>query len=212
MFACGCTTIIDAIKGAGSSNAADEGSIPAATYDRPGPRVRPGVVLAVQVSTLAQPPVSMTVQADPEGFITLPYLLQEPVLCKDLTLDALKQKLVKAYQNYIRQPQVTVTFGPYDANAGVSPWGYVTVLGDVGSPGQVNMPPTMDLTVTRVIQKTGGFRPFANKSHVVVYSCDQDGKKTRTVVDVDEIGAKGRIEKDITLQSGDVVWVPESWY
>ena len=27
-----------------------------------------------------------------------------------------------------------------------------------------------------------------------------------------EIGEKGRIEKDIVLRAGDVVWVPETWY
>ena len=206
---CGCTAIMDMFRGKGTRII--ESDIPASTYDGYGPRVRPGVQLIVRVGSVGQPPMTMTVQVDPDGSVLIPYLLEDPVYCKDLGLDAFKQKLVKAYQQYIKQPQVSVTFGPYDGH-GVSPWGYVTVLGEIGSPGPVNMPPTMDLTITKVIQQAGGFKPFANKRHVQVSSCDKDGNRTRTIVDVIEIGEEGRNDKDITLKSGDVVWVPETWY
>ena len=119
------------------------------------PRVRPGVALVVVVSAggSAQP-ATMQVQVDQNGDLTLPLLLQSPVACDGLTLDALRQKLVKLYSDYYKQPQVTVTFAPYDGK-GVSPWGTVTVLGEVASPGPVNMPSTMDLTVTKVLQAAG---------------------------------------------------------
>ena len=139
------------------------------------------------------------------------YLVQSPVACDGLTLDALKQKLVKLYSEYYKQPQITVTFAPYEGK-GVSPWGTVTVLGEVAMPGPVNMPSTMDLTVTKVLQAAGGLRPFANKSKIRVSRCDKDGKKSTYIIDLIEIGEKGRIEKDIVLRAGDVVWVPETWY
>ena len=94
----------------------------------------------------------------------------------------------------------------------MSPWGTVTVLGEVAMPGPVNMPSTMDLTVTKVLQSAGGLRPFANKSKIRVSRCDKDGKKSTYIIDLIEIGEKGRIEKDIVLRAGDVVWVPETWY
>lgn len=186
-----------------------ETEVPQAVFDGYGPRVRVGVVLVIRVGTAAQPPVSMTVQVDPDGSVMIPYLLEEPIYCKDMTLEDFKQKVVSAYQAYIRQPQVSVTFGPYDGH-GVSPWGYVTVLGQVGSPGPVNMPPTMDLTITKVLQQAGGLGPFASKGRVQIWSCDKEGNRTRTIVDIDEIGEDGRCDKDVTLKSGDVVWVPES--
>ena len=177
-----------------------------------GPRVRPGIALVVVVSAggSAQP-ATMQVQVDQSGNLTLPLLLQSPVACDGLTLDALRQKLVKLYSDYYKQPQVTVTFAPYDGR-GVSPWGTVTVLGEVASPGPVNMPSTMDLTVTKVLQAAGGLRPYANKSNIRVSRRDKDGRKTTYVIDLIEIGEKGRIEKDIVLRAGDVVWVPETWY
>ena len=177
-----------------------------------GPRIGPGMALLVQVGSATTPIRDMPVMVDQNGDITLPYLLQEPVACDGLGLEALKQKLVKAYSLYIRQPQVTVTFGPYDQRSGVSPWGTVTVMGEVGTPGPVNMPPTMDLTVTKVLQVAGGVKPFADSSRIKVTRCDKDGKQTTTIVDLREIGENGRFDKDMLLKAGDVIYVPETWY
>ena len=207
MGLCGCETVQDLIGG--SSQKVDS-SVVATWWD--GPRVRPGVNLIIQVGTVAAPPTVMNVEVDQNGDITLPLLLQEPVACDGLTLDALKQKLTKAYSKYYRQPMITVTFGPFDARGGVSPWGTVTVLGEVNRPGPVNMPSTMDLTVTKVLQEAGGCKPFADKSSILVTRCDRDGTQTRTEVDIKEIGKDGRIDKDMPLRAGDVVWVPETWY
>lgn len=204
---CGCASIADSI----GSIFAEPDPIPpefAAKYVD-GPRVRIGVLLSVQVSTMAQAPVTMQVQVDQSGNITLPLLLQEPVHCDGMKLEELKDRLVKEYAVYYKQPQVMVTFGNVD-QGGVSPWGTVTVLGEVASPGKVNMPSTMDLTVTKVIQAAGGMKPFANKSKVQVTRCDREGKQTKYIVDIEEIGKNGRIDKDMILSAGDVVWVPET--
>ena len=216
LFLCGCATISDALSGFfdDGSDRGDNSALAdaAATYNDGKPRVRPGVVVIVQVSSVGQQPVTMQAQVDQNGEIILPYLLDKPVLCDGLTLDVLKDKLMKAYEYYIKQPQLTVTFAPFDGKTGVSPWGTVTVLGEVASPGPVNMPPTMDLTVTKVLQAAGGLKPFANKGKIRITRCEKDGSKTITIVDLNEIGKEGRVEKDIALRAGDVVWVPESWY
>lgn len=193
---------------------ADEDPIDAAAVAKywDGPRIGPGMVLEIQVGSATTAPKEMGVLVDQNGEITLPYLLQEPVACDGLGLDALKQKLVKEYSVYIRQPQVTVTFGKYDERSGVSPWGTVTVLGEVGNPGPVNMPATMDMTVTKVLQVAGGVKPFANKSRIIVTRCDKDGNQTRTRVNLHEIGEDGRFDKDMVLKAGDVIYVPETWY
>lgn len=186
-----------------------DSSVVATWWD--GPRIRPGVALVIQVGTVSAPPTKMEVLVDQNGEITLPLLLQEPVACDGLTLESLKLKLIKAYSRYYRQPMITVTFGQFDAR-GVSPWGTVTVLGEVMQPGPVNMPATMDMTVTMVLKAAGGCKPFADKTAIRVTRCDKDGNQTRTVVNLNEIGKDGRADKDIQLRAGDVVWVPETWY
>jgi len=177
-----------------------------------GPRIGPGMALVVLVGSATMPPKEMSVLVDQNGEITLPYLLQGPVACDGLGLEALKAKLVKEYSVYIRQPQITVTFGPYDDRSGVSPWGTVTVMGEVGTPGPVNMPATMDMTVTKVLQVAGGVKQFADKSNITVTRCDKNGKQTRTKVDLREIGEDGLFDKDMVLKAGDVIYVPETWY
>ena len=208
---CGCETVTDGVRGffGGDSSKVDS-SVVATWWD--GPRIRPGVLLIIQVGTAAAPATSMNVVVDQNGDVTLPLLLQEPVACDGLTLDALKQKLTKAYSKYYRQPMVTVTFGPFDARGGVSPWGTVTVLGEVSRPGPVNMPSTMDMTVTKVLQEAGGCKPFADKSSIRVTRCERDGTQRRFTVDIKEIGKDGRVDKDMLLRAGDVVWVSETWY
>ena len=204
---CGCETIQDFV---GGGNHRVDSSVVATWWD--GPRIRPGVLLIIQVGVSGSPPTVMNAEVDQNGDITLPYLLQKPVACDGLTLESLKQKLVKAYLEYLRQPMITVTFGPFDARGGVSPWGTVIVLGEVARPGPVNMPSTMDMTVTKVLQEAGGCKPFADKSAIVVSRCDKEGNQTKTKVDINEIGKGGRIDKDMPLRAGDVVWVPETWY
>ena len=203
---CGCETLVESFR---DKQENVDSAVVATWWD--GPRIRPGIQLVVQVGTVAAPPTTMNVIVDQKGDVTLPLLLQEPIACDGITLEAFKQKLVKAYSKYLRQPMITVTFAPFDGK-GVSPWGTVTVLGEVGNPGPVNMPATMDLTVTKVLQAAGGCKPFADKTAIRVTRCDKDGNQTRTVVNINEIGKDGRVDKDMPLRAGDVVWVPERWY
>ena len=86
------------------------------------------------------------------------------------------------------------------------------MLGEVVSPGPVNIPSTMALPVTKALQMAGGLKPFADRSAICVTRCDKDGRQTRTYVDLKEIGKDGRVDKDMSLRAGDVVWVPETWY
>ena len=208
MNLCGC---IDAIVSLVSPQEKEVVDLTGLRYWDPEgkPRLKPGVGVWVQVGSTGLKPVEMEAQVDSRGEVALPYLLTEPVLCDGLTIEAFQQKLVKIYQKYIKQPLVTVRFTAFDLKTGVSPYGTVNVLGQVNSPGPVNMPPTMDLTVTKALMAAGNTRQFADKSKVQVTRCDKDGQRTVTIVDLDEIGKEGRIDKDMQLRPGDVVYVYE---
>lgn len=176
-----------------------------------GPKVGPGIALNVMVGASSMAPIQMALIVDQNGDIMLPHLLQQPVHCDGLSLDELKQKLVQEYSVYYRQPLVSVTFGDYDGH-GVSPWGTVMVMGEVANPGPVNMPPTMDLTITKVIQLAGGFKPYADKTAIKVTRCDKELNRTCTKIDFRDIGEGGRMDLDMKLRAGDVVYVPATWY
>ena len=172
------------------------------------PRIRPGVALIVQVGAYGNnSSETMNVTVDQNGNITLPPLLKEPIFCDGFTLAALRQRLVSTYSSYYRQPLVTVTFAPYDGK-GVSPWGTVTVLGEVGNPGPVNMPATMDLTVMKVLRAASGCKLCADKTRIRVTRCDKGGNQWRIFVNINEIDKGNHVGKNMPLRPGDVVWVP----
>ena len=70
----------------------------------------------------------------------------------------------------------------------------------------------MELPVTKALQLAGGVKPYANSSSIQVTRCDKDGRQTKVKVDLKEIGEGGRVDKDMLLRAGDVVWVPVSLF
>ena len=205
----GCETIWNAVVGPDDGPAVDVDQL--ATYFDGEPKVRPGVALAISVTaTGAAGSSAKQYFVDAEGYITME--LVGRIKCDGLTLVGLQEKIAAAYKEYLREPHVTATFIYQAGQNMVSPWGTVTVMGEVARPGPVDVPPTLDLRVTRALQLAGGVNPIADKRRVQVTRCDKDGKRTKTKIDLLEIGEEGRPDKDMLLRAGDVVWVPMSWY
>lgn len=176
-----------------------------------GPVVRPGVALAISVTaTGASGREQKQYFVDAEGYITMDLVGQ--VKCDGLSLIELQQKITEAYKQYYIDPHVTAVFIYQSGQNMVSPWGTVTVMGEVQRPGPVDVPSTQDLRVTRALQLAGGVTNIADKRRIRVTHCEKDGTKTKTRVDLVEIGEEGRPDRDIILRAGDVVWVPMSWY
>ena len=206
-FACGCSTVAGLFSDGGGEQV--DPDVLATYFD--GPKVRPGVALGISVTaTGTQGVQAKQYFVDAEGYITMDLIGQ--VKCDGLTLIGLQQKITAAYKEYFLDPHVTATFIYQAGGNMVSPWGTVTVLGEVGRPGPVDVPATMDLRVTRALQLAGGANSLADKRRVLVTRCDKDGKQHKTRVDLIEIGEEGRPDKDMLLKAGDVVWVPMSWY
>jgi protein involved in polysaccharide export with SLBB domain len=66
-------------------------------------------------------------------------------------------------------------------------------------------------TLTKVILAAGGIATFGDGSKVRVLRYDANGKKFETRVNVDRIMKNGDFEKDIVIQNGDWIIVPEKW-
>ena len=202
---CIISDVLDMVFGDGKKGEVDP--IPLAIYFD-GPKVRPGVALSISVTAVGAANSSQKQYfVDAEGYISMELIGQ--VKCDGMTLVGLQKKLESAYKQYFHKPSVTVHFVP---GQGVSPYGTVTVLGEVGRPGPVDVPPTMDLRLTKALQMAGGVNAIGNKRNVQVTRCDKDGKQTKTKVDLVEIGEEGRPDKDMLLKAGDVVWVPVQYW
>ncbi len=87
--------------------------------------------------------------------------------------------------------------------------GKVYLVGQLRTSGPQDIPSDEALTLTKAILRAGGFTDFADKKHVKVTRKRPAGVEPESfTVDVVEIIEKGKMDKDLTLQSGDLVFVP----
>jgi len=194
-----------------------EGDVPFAEadlaewYEDGDPIIRPGLVLRLGVTASGAPVVQETLQeVNSSGDILL--ALVGSVKCEGLTLLGAQDKIAEAYKAFVIEPQVTVSFA-YTPNSGMkSPWGSVLMMGAIGRRGPVDMTSTRDLTVTRALMQVGNVTAMGDETRVRVARRHKDGTLQKFKVNVEKIGKQGRLDLDLKLRPGDVVYVPETWY
>ena len=89
--------------------------------------------------------------------------------------------------------------------------GKVYLVGPVRMAGPQELPSDEVLTVSKAILRAGGFNDYADQKHVKITregGADKSDKVT-LVVDVGQIFDQGKTEKDVPLQSGDLIYIPE---
>ena len=99
-------------------------------------------------------------------------------------------------------PYVTVTVKEYHKR-------FVTVLGEVNRPGTVDFPSEQTLDLATAISTAGGFTKVANKNKIQI---TRGGKQlTYNLSDLLRSGAEGE-SKQILMEPGDVIYVPQSFF
>ena len=170
--------------------------------------MRPGLVVNVTVIVAGKKQIEeIGRRVSESGTLTLPLL--GALAVDGETLDSLTTLLTTKYREYFVAPQVMLEFVRNDQTAGISPWGYITVLGQVKRPGRVDIPPTRDLTVSLAIQQAGGFDVSAKETAILVTRRTAAGQSITRQINLREIGERGQVDKDIVLLPDDVVYVPE---
>lgn len=86
----------------------------------------------------------------------------------------------------------------------------VFVSGQVTRPGPVTAKMSQGITLLQAIAGAGGLAQGAKPTAIMIKRVDKAGKETRLNVNLKDI-IKGK-KKDIKLQEGDVVHVPESFW
>ena len=82
------------------------------------------------------------------------------------------------------------------------------VLGAVNKPGNVDLPADRRFTVSMAVSFAGSYTKFASTGNVQVLRQASIGPARKFVVDLDAV-LEGRMDLDLPLEPGDVVWVPE---
>src|SRR5215813_2447130 len=133
----------------------------------------------------------------PSGRISLA-LIQGGVFVNGKTVDEVAELIKKKYDEYIVDPQVTVSLDK------ASSYRY-SVIGDVGQPGVRLM--NHRLTVTEALSEAGGVLSTGDKSKVVVLRRQSNGVLSPIPVNVAQI-YKGRAPDSVYLVPGDQIIVP----
>ncbi|HEU5396122.1 MAG TPA: polysaccharide biosynthesis/export family protein [Verrucomicrobiae bacterium] len=135
------------------------------------------------------------------GDVDVPYLGRFPAAgktCKQLA-QQLKAELEKKY--YYRATVIV------SVESMVSR-GVIYLVGAVRNPGPLELPRDDVLTVSKAILRAGGFTDFADEKHVRI-TRKGEGAQEAFTEDVSQVLDKGRTEKDQTVESGDLIYIPE---
>lgn len=133
----------------------------------------------------------------PSGRISLS-LIPGGVFVNGKTVDEVAELIKKKYDEYIIDPQVTVSLDK------ASSYRY-SVIGDVGEPGIRLM--NRRMTVTEALAEAGGVLQTGDKSRVVVLRRQANGLLSPIAVNVSAI-YKGRAPDNTYLVPGDQIVVP----
>jgi len=106
-------------------------------------------------------------------------------------------------RDYLVNPQVRVFIEEYHVKQ-------ISVLGAVQQPGKYDMSAERATTVLEAIAMAGGFNDVADENSNRIIR--KDGNEEKIIrIKVSEITKRGKKEKDIVLNPGDIIFVSESF-
>ena len=179
------------------------------TVNSSSPKINPGMLLNISVEVAGKDEIykeSCNVSRD--GDINLPLLKNVAVV--GLTIVEAEKKLTKLCVEYFVEPQVDISFSRTGQDNFVSPWGYVTVMGNVVKPKRIALPQGKKLKLSEAVTLAGGLAPSAKSRSVVLIRRDATGKIVKKKVNLRSIIARGKIDKDVDLLPNDYIFVPET--
>jgi polysaccharide export outer membrane protein len=156
--------------------------------------IQPGDLL--EVSVWREEYLEREVVVQPDGKISFP--LVGVLNAGGTTVDEVQTRVAERLAQYIPDPVVTVSIKEIRGNR-------VYVLGQVQSPGQFIMNPTVD--VIQALALAGGTTPFAELNDIKILRRSEN-RQMLIEFRYGDIARGRNLEQNIILQSGDVIIVP----
>ena len=157
----------------------------------------------IRITVHEQPDLETKTRVSKDGYITFPLIGK--VRAEGLTIQELEITIKEDLEkDYLVTAQVLAFIETYHPRQ-------VSVMGEVNTPGKYDMPEQKEITLLEAIAMAGGFTEDADKNKTRVMRTKEDEQET-IIIRVRDITEKGEKEKDIVLEPGDVVFVPESFF
>jgi polysaccharide export outer membrane protein len=174
-------------------------SVTAAQTTAAAPDYRLGPGDSIKVQVFQNPELGLEARVSESGVVNYP--LVGPLQLGGLTLQQAEQKIAEALQkkDILKAPQVNI-------NVSTVRGSQVAVLGQVNKPGRFPLE-TTNVRVSEIVAAAGGITPQGDDR--VVVTGTRNGQPFRKEVDVQALLA-GRSQDDVTLASGDTIFVDKA--
>ena len=173
----------------------------------PGSAAVPGYIIGpgdtLNVFVYRDPEFSAEVPVRPDGRISTP--LVPDIMALGKTPAQVGEEIRDRLKKYVTDPLVTVMVtgfgGPLDRE--------IKIIGEVSQPMAV--PYRAQMSVLDLMIMAKGLTRFADGNRAVIVRRDAD--RTRTYgVRLDDLLKNGDVSKNIDLQPGDTLFVPQAWF
>ena len=158
-------------------------------------RLQPGDVLDVQFRY--SPEFNQTITVQPDGYISLE--ISGDLKVAGLTVEQARQSILKRASERLQDPVATVILKEFQRP-------YFVVAGEVTQPGRIEM--RESVTAIQAIMLAGGMKETARSSQVVVFRRINSDMAEVKLLNLKSIRRTSDLENDLTLQAGDMVYVP----
>lgn len=160
--------------------------------------LKPSDILTVEV--FQEKDLKKQVRVEGDGTVAL--ALIGKVKVAGMTVAEAQSLITELYnRDYLVDPQVSVLVTDFSPKI-------VHVLGQVNNPGVVQIPPDRELTLTEAIAAVRGVTRLGNPKSITIKRVEDDGRARQMEVNFNRIVTDPDV-KDISLEEGDTVFVPE---
>jgi len=158
-------------------------------------RLTPGDVLEVQFRY--SPEFNQTVTVQPDGYISLE--IGGDLKVAGLTVEQTREAILRKANTRLQDPVATIVLKEFQKP-------YFVIAGEVALPGKIEM--RERVTALQAIMLAGGMKEAARSSQVVVFRRINSDTAEVKLLNLKDIRRTSDLENDLTLQPGDMVYVP----
>jgi len=158
-------------------------------------RLQPGDVLEVQYRY--SPEFNQTVTVQPDGYVTLE--IGGDLKVAGFTIEETRQAILRQASKRLQDPVATIVLKEFQKP-------YFVVAGEVATPGKIEM--RERVTAIQAIMLAGGMKETAKSSQVVVFRKINSDMAEVKLLNLKSVRRTSDLENDLTLQAGDMVFVP----
>ena len=178
---------------AGSASSGGVGMIVGSNYV-----LKPSDVIEIEV--YQEQDLNKTVRIEGDGTVSL--ALVGKIKVAGMTVAESKSLVTNLYnRDYLVDPQISVLVVSFSPKV-------IRILGSVNRPGVVEIPPDRDMMLTEAMSMANGITRLGNPKSLKIKRVDENGRSRQMEVNFTKIVTDPDV-KDIILQEGDTIWVPE---